>query len=623
MNNVTRGTMMNTSMRTSNNSVIARVRTLFGQSSQQKMQLTNGLVFDKEDFTHHNTEPGSQDGSTWFGYMLRNGLLGSSAKRLGYKELRLDNLRVVLKNSEEQPTIRKELQQAEQQRPKINVRTEDIFDRLSKLRMTVNESEIDVNRGSEEQESFVNSVTEYFNNVLGTTAGTLSFTDEKFLKSISKNERVIGICTSEGIKLSKYAPLSVAWHEAFHKIFELAIPAKDRDALYDAYKNRWWRKLITKPTDREVAEAFADMFVTYMQNKNALNNADSFYKKAKSWIKTFGFNIGMMLSIGKKNAENIYTMYNDINRGAYKDSIITKEQNERFERLFGEGLYYTVTNTDTNVSANFSHLANVGDRDKLVRGLSYYILRAYGIDKLDPNVARVKITGGTKDDKSTLDKLAEIEDGAIVDYLKSVHPVFEEVFEKVEKEFTTDDGKTIKRNYYPKFEALSRHIANYISTLFDTMRKPKVEEDDSDNTSENQTDTGENQDFMSKDTDHWDKAAYYFSKLDGLMDEVKLFFGTIPYGKYEDTLMPDGTVERSVVIDYGRNKFGCPEFMPINETWNVIVNECATASSIEELDKMLEKLSGRKEVYAQIYQKYHKLIQGIYKYNEDGKIIVA
>jgi hypothetical protein len=44
------------------------------------MQLTNGLVFSIEDFTHKNNDPDAQDGSTWLGYMLRNGLLGSSAK---------------------------------------------------------------------------------------------------------------------------------------------------------------------------------------------------------------------------------------------------------------------------------------------------------------------------------------------------------------------------------------------------------------------------------------------------------------------------------------------------------------------------------------------------------------
>jgi hypothetical protein len=261
-------------------------------------------------------------------------------------------------------------------------------------------------------------------------------------------------------------------------------------------------------------------------------------------------------------------------------------------------LYYTVTNTDNKHSAEFSHIADIGERDKLVRGLSYFILRAFGIDELNPNVARVKITGGTDEMKSTVDKLAEINDGSIIEYLKNQHPVFEEVFEKIQKEHKGKDGKVVTYNYYPKFDALSRHIADYISTIFDTMRKPKIEDDDTRTQIDDQDEQSEGIDFKANDTDHWDKAAYEFSKLDGLMDEVKLFFGTIPYGVYEDVKNEDGTVTRTVVTDYNRNTFGCPEFRPAEEVWSLMVNKFHTASSIEELDKMLEECVAIDPLYA-------------------------
>jgi hypothetical protein len=102
MQNVAESNMLNQYMRTSNNSVIARARTLFSNNQQTKMQLTNGLIFDKEDFIHHNEGFNVQDGSTWLGYMMRNNLLGTSAEKLGYKELRISNLRVVPKGFEEE-----------------------------------------------------------------------------------------------------------------------------------------------------------------------------------------------------------------------------------------------------------------------------------------------------------------------------------------------------------------------------------------------------------------------------------------------------------------------------------------------------------------------------------------
>ena len=150
------------------------------------------------------------------------------------------------------------------------------------------------------------------------------------------------------------------------------------------------------------------MFMTYMQNKQAIDKADGFFKKIKPWLKSFGFGIGMIFKIGPHRAKQMFDMYRNINKGVYRNTAITKEQHDRFKKLFGEGLYYTVTNTDNKHSAEFSHIADIGDRDKLVRGLSYYILKCFGIDTLNPNVARVKITGGTDKMKSTVDRINEM-----------------------------------------------------------------------------------------------------------------------------------------------------------------------------------------------------------------------
>lgn len=622
MPNVTRGIDLNKYLRTSNNSVLSRVRTLFGQSSQDKMQLTNGLVFDKEDFTHKNTGTNVQDGSTWLGYMLRNGLLGTSAYKMGYKELRISNIRVVPKGFGEEKPLQQEIKQA-QNKPKVVVRGDDFFDKLAKLRKIVDASEMQTNRSTEEQESFTKAVQDYFDKILGDN-GKVEFTltDKSYFDKISENERVAGVCSSAIIEMSKFAPFSTAWHEAFHKVFELVIPAKTRDEFYNAYKHSIYG-FFKNPSDRDIAEAFADMYMNYMQNKQDLDKADSLFKKFKPWWRSFTLGLGMTWRMGYSKMREMYRLYNEINNGEYKSKPITEEQNRRFKELFNDQLFYTVTNTDSKVSANFSNLADIGDRDKLVRALSYYILKTFGIDELTPNITKVKITGGTLKDKPTLDKVAEMYGSSVEEFLKGRHPVFEEVFEKVEKEYTTKDGKVIKKNFYPKFEALSRHIADYISTIFDTMRKPKIEEDETITKQDTQDEESEGIDFKASDTDHWDKAAYEFSKLDGLMDRVKLFFGTIPYGVYQQVEDENGNLVKVVGVDYSRNKFGSPEFMPVEEVWNLIVNKFNTASSIEELDRMLEEHAGEKEVYAQVYAKFHSLVEKIYKKNEEGKIIVA
>jgi hypothetical protein len=40
-----------------------------------------------------------------------------------------------------------------------------------------------------------------------------------------------------------------------------------------------------------------------MQNKQAINKADGFFKKIKPWLKSFGFGIGMIFKIGPHRAK--------------------------------------------------------------------------------------------------------------------------------------------------------------------------------------------------------------------------------------------------------------------------------------------------------------------------------
>jgi hypothetical protein len=86
--------------------------------------------------------------------MMRNNLLGSSANILGYKELRISNIRVLPKGFAEEKSVEKEIEQAKQQR-KIVVKGDSFFDELAKLRKPgatkiVDESDIDAARGVEE-----------------------------------------------------------------------------------------------------------------------------------------------------------------------------------------------------------------------------------------------------------------------------------------------------------------------------------------------------------------------------------------------------------------------------------------------------------------------------------------
>jgi len=254
----------------------------------------------------------------------------------------------------------------------------------SGLAMTVTESEIDVNRSVEEREDFVKFVNDYFKQVLTDNPNAIvEFSDDPFLKNVGPTDRVVGITLTEMIKLSKYAPYSAAWHEAFHKILELTVDDNLREQFYDIYRKKYHVE-----GDRAIAEGLADLFVSYMENRKAVSDAKGFSKIYK-WFKKAGFALGLTWHVGLNNAKTLFNFYRDINAGKYKtDRGVDANKAQRFKDLFNEELYYTVR------GYNFEHLADSGQVAEMVEALSFYILDSYDIQKLDPDISEITIDDG-------------------------------------------------------------------------------------------------------------------------------------------------------------------------------------------------------------------------------------
>jgi hypothetical protein len=220
------------------------------------------------------------------------------------------------------------------------------------LAMTVEEEDIDANRSTEEQEDFVNAVRNYFKTVFGTDRDVLfEDTVNKYIKKASKNQRVIGLTTSEMVKLSRYAPYSAMYHEAFHKLLELVLPSKTREEFYRIYRSKNGDEL----TERQVAEGLADLFVDYMSKRILPENA-KWYQKIFKWFKTAGYALKMCWDYGITNTRKMYTVYQNMNAGEYanENREISKEASDRFKKQFGDELYYEINGTE------FQHIADSG-----------------------------------------------------------------------------------------------------------------------------------------------------------------------------------------------------------------------------------------------------------------------
>lgn len=598
MSNNVDAKLLNENMSDSQNSVFYTAKQMFKNTDADKIELPNGYVFYREDFTHKNAD-GTQ-GSTWLGYMLRNGVLRTRAIGKSYTQLNVDNFGIVDKNQEIGIEKKDVVKSVEKQHERLRNRNFRNLGGLTYSTQNVNE----IMPGTSEE--FRQKIVEYFDKVFG-NHDAVYFVDEhqKFLGQIGDNQYVLGLCCDQMIKLSQYAPRSVAYHEAFHKIMELVLPDNVREEFYDSYRKRNGKNI----SDRKIAEAFADMYMDYMTNKDAIKQA-KWYKKPFKWFKQLTLELGLVPRIGVTGAINMINTFHNTNKGKYANIEISEQKKKRFRKLFGEGLYYTVNNK-SGKSADFKYLANSGDVQEMVRALGYWIASSMNLDSINAGEYKIKDATSFVNNLSQdlIDELCgnHLDDSEI----DNIHRAFKEVFQSENKSILDKKGKVVGfTKVYPKLDVLLDKINEYIESTI-TAYSGKIEDVVSDENIDDET-----EEAMSKNIDQFDKASYETSKLDTLPESVKFFLSTIPYVRYNN----DENGNRILDYDLSKNKFLSPTFMPMTEVFNTLVNDLHFCSSLQDLDNELKRLSETKEMYKYIYNKFHSLYEQCYKHNQDGSI---
>ena len=574
-------------------SVFSQMRSTFSNnSSLQKIELPNGLTVTRDDFVKQNSD-GSR-GTTWLGYLFRNQILATPVTGMSYKQINFSDPKLVLKEEvDSDEKLREDIQKKQEQTEKQTT-VEDLISKMaaSFLNMDVEASEL-VNRTDEQVSEFKKTAEKYFDTVFG-SHDDLSIVSN--IQSSNVGSRVAaGACAVQYVKLATNAPESAIFHEAFHKIIELVLPADQRESFYAMYRDKYGKDL----SDRDVAEGLCDLFVDYMNLKMQHKRAKGF-GKIYSWFKKVAFNIGMCIKFGLTNSIKFYQLHQDINRGKYANKQVSKENIDRFNSIFKtksgvSELYYTVENTDKkNSKVDFENITNAAELQDLAASVGFMIIKAYGLESIgaDPGVIKVNentpkmILGWLKKIKFTTEKLGKI------------HPALEEVFEEDVREVKIK-GETVKQKYYPKFEAIQKFVSDYLSNIageYSGKFKDLPEDEDEDETVQKQN------------IDKYDRASYEFSKLDSTTEKVKFFFSTIPYMNNDRS------------YDTTRNSMNFFSFMPLEEVFGTLVHEMNEASSIQDLLSRMQRSAHIDAMHAYVYAKYKKLVDGMYTYNEDGSI---
>lgn len=594
---------LNFNVAQSSNSLFEAVRSQFLNTSANEIELPNGLVMTRDDFTHQNA---NSVGSTWLGCMLRKGLLVTKAIGQSYTQVNITSCELVNENdvdaASNQAAADQIAKQKIDQKQKENNR-QHIFDILdSNLLMKQRENPA----SSGWSQSTRDDVLNFFDEVLGDLAkhgSTLNLEDDTCLGQIG-NEYIMGVCHALSIDLSTHAPKSAAYHEAFHKIFELLVPENTRDRLYERFRSRH-----KNATDRQIAEEFADLFTRYMANRRD-SDKSKWYKRLFSWFKKIGITIGILRKVGLRGTTELYQVFNDTTNGKYRNAAISEKQKARFDKLFKGGLHYTVTNTKTGKSVNFTELHDSADVQDMVESLGFFAARVFKLDAL--NASDLKLQTSKYLMKALPQKFIDALCGKGVPEkdLTYSQRAYREVFKAgityvYAPNAKQNDAPIGKKVSYPNLDILIPKVNEYLKNAI-TRYAGKINERDNED---------EDKKVMDSNIDKFDRASYEFSKLDSIPDSVKFFFATVPYLTWQDT--EDGRV---VAYDLSKNKFQSPTFMPLEEVYNVLINEFGKVTTAKELDNELAKKSNAKPMYKFVYDKFHALYTQAYAVDENNNV---
>lgn len=569
-------------IQSSHNSVLAKLNAQYASNPNlDKVELPNGLTFTREDFTHDGK------GTTGLGYMLRNGYLMSYAAKLDPPTVYVDNVELVQDHPDEsaqqasKTVAKQDIQQQQKQ-------AEDTFMSL------FYEQDLSEFEGQKQKPSFANAVDEW---VRKTTGITPQWVESERLSDVAykKNSAVLAKCTDAVIQMSNSVPYTIGFHEGFHRALELLVEPSVREQMYSAYR----KAHPEAATERDVAEGLADLFVDYM-----LGTKDANAIKKQGWIKRNIKKVANRLSIlwhYRNNAKTVLTLFNDIKSGKYADKQVSKEQQNRFKKLFGEDLHYEIN------GRKFDHIGSAAEKEHMARALGYIIVKSakdatdiydavHNSSELPIKYIPMRVINNLIGEPGSVKPILNGQYMS-VDSVTPTQQAFREVFYAE----LNDKGDVV----FPNFSAISKEVQKYLTEIMDAYDGKYQHDDDSETSDQEENDYG-------KSIERYDKSAFEFNKLDSVSKPVKMFFATIPYYKFDDN--------GKLALDTSKNIYGVPTFMPIKQVFNVVVSKLHDVKTPLDLLNRLQELSTQNPMYMAIYQKYSDLYNSIYTFNDDNQL---
>ena len=375
-----------------------------------------------------------------------------------------------------------------------------------------------------------------------------------FVRNATAN--VVGAVVGDTIFLSESAEYGTEYHEAFHRVSRLLLPASLRKILYKGIKKtmikKYGKQFAEQATEKQYEEFGANLCHRYFNN-----------------IDTVKFNIKEPLEFIRQHYEafkkvgsfRMYLLFIAMQSGVFKFF----DSNEQAKLISEENLKYQIR------GVGFEHIFNDKMYDTMKRSILYYLVYLQGIRPDGKNIQKLDLTKETID--KTFVKTKVRKDGKKVVLKRSLREILIESCK-------TEAGKLAANELLDNWDVVKPDIISYIEEIgidYEETEELRREE--------------EMREGEGNGIEEHTKSAYETSRLVKASSGIRFFMSMIKQ-KVQDK---DGNWTDK------RNELGFYEFMDKRDVLNLIFSQCHDVKSPSEMLSRFKELSKTNPMYTQIY----------------------
>lgn len=414
----------------------------------------------------------------------------------------------------------------------------------------------------EYRETITPEEIEWVKNKLGLSSDQIEITENAI--ALGNDTFAMGLARAYSILLWKGAERGTAYHEAFHRVSLLLLTPKERQRIYETYRNR--NGFVGD--DQMVEEALAEDFRQYI-----LNNAEPRLNIIKRMFRAIKNFISKWITHSDTTIDNIFSR---IQSGYFSNSILNKESLNEFKQNYQSvGAPFKINGHELRTITNTQF-------NEVVNSLTAFAIQSANIQQFS-DLTTIDLTDiKSKFNPETVD--AQVAAGNITEAQGNVR---KEIYERFDDVFSS---------------AIQTKLSNY-----------QLSGQRSQQTIDNEIDAKADADG---ETVGDQMAQYTFDALEvsaknNALTSVKIFIATLPQATFN---------EQGKLVPVKSTVTGLPLTVKFDEAFNSCLNELNECNTIEDIIKRTAELGKTVPMFKVLNNKFRKLIVPVQGETEAQKI---